>query len=339
MSASPAPRSRFPLIDLLKALAAQLIVWHHLAYYGPMSDVALPLAPDLIGWLYSDGRYAVQIFLVIGGFLAAKNLTRRITFSAWAVQVWKRFFRLASPLPFVVLIAVAANALAAQMMTHDSLSPPPTLLQLATHLVLAHKLAGFDSLSAGLWYPAIDLQLFALFSVLAVVAQGHATGLIVLIATLTALSSVLINRWPAWDMLGLYFAGAYGLGVLAALSAGRLTPAWLASCAIAVLALCIDFRERLLIALLIALLLWAALRFPALMAQGRWRAVTWLADRSYALFLIHFPVLLLVNAAFYALSADPLHHALGMVIGWLLSIVASAIFYRAIEQPLMRRLS
>jgi hypothetical protein len=35
-------------IDTLKALACQLIVLHHLAFYGPMSDHAYSLAPDLI---------------------------------------------------------------------------------------------------------------------------------------------------------------------------------------------------------------------------------------------------------------------------------------------------
>ena len=39
------PVSRAPWIDTLKGAACIAIVWHHLAFYGPMSDVALPLAP------------------------------------------------------------------------------------------------------------------------------------------------------------------------------------------------------------------------------------------------------------------------------------------------------
>jgi len=34
-----------PLVDLIKAVAAQLIVLHHLAWYGPMSDTAASLSP------------------------------------------------------------------------------------------------------------------------------------------------------------------------------------------------------------------------------------------------------------------------------------------------------
>ena len=55
------PVSRAPLIDTLKGLACIAIVWHHLAFYGPMSDVALPLAPNLIAWLYDHARLAVQV--------------------------------------------------------------------------------------------------------------------------------------------------------------------------------------------------------------------------------------------------------------------------------------
>ena len=33
-----------------------------------MSDIAQPLAPDLMAWLYDYARMAVQIFLVLGGY-------------------------------------------------------------------------------------------------------------------------------------------------------------------------------------------------------------------------------------------------------------------------------
>jgi len=68
--------SRLAFIDALKAVASQLIVLHHLAFYGPMSDYAQELFPGLMSWLYDYARIAVQAFLVIGGFLAAQALTR-----------------------------------------------------------------------------------------------------------------------------------------------------------------------------------------------------------------------------------------------------------------------
>ncbi len=66
--------SRMPFIDALKAMCCLLIVTHHLAIYGPMSDIAYPLIPALLDWLREYGRIAVQMFFVIAGFLAAAKL-------------------------------------------------------------------------------------------------------------------------------------------------------------------------------------------------------------------------------------------------------------------------
>lgn len=334
---TPAGR-RLPLVDLLKALAAQLIVWHHLAYYGPMSDVALPLAPEFIRWLYDDGRYAVQVFLVVGGFLAARSLMRGVSPAAFPRLVWKRYLRLVAPLPVILALAIAANALAGQWMTHDSISPPPTLAQILAHLLLAHKPLGFDSLSAGLWYPAIDFQLYVLLAGAVVTAGVLRVPLAWLVLLLAALSSLVINRWPAADVWAPYFFGAYGLGVMAALTGGRFSISGMALTALSLLALWVEFRERLLLAVCAAFVLWLAQRRPALMGWGELRPVQWLADRSYSLFLIHYPVLLLFNAAFdRGIAEFPLLHALGMVLAWLTSLAAAALFFRAVEQPLARR--
>lgn len=328
------------MVDALKAIASQLIVWHHLAYYGPMSDVAKLLAPGLISWLYSDGRYAVQVFIVLGGFLAARAMVAELTAAEMPALLWRRFLRLAAPIPVILLIAISANELAGQWMTHDSLSPPPEADQLIAHVLLAHKLIGHDSLSAGLWYPGIDFQLFALFMLLALLAARWRWPLIWMVVVLAAASSLFFNRWPAADIYGPYFFGAYGLGIVVALSKGRVDLPVMALFALSALALMMDFRERLLLAMATAALLWLALRQPALMGLGKSRWLGWLADISYSVFLIHFPVLLVVNAGFTHIAAEnPLIQAIGMVLGWLLSVAAGAAFHRYVEQPLQRKIS
>ncbi|MBK6632741.1 MAG: hypothetical protein IPG33_17865 [Betaproteobacteria bacterium] len=60
-------------IDAIKAIASQLIVWHHLVAYGPMAETVYPHVEDLTDWLYSHARQAVQAFLVVGGYLAARS--------------------------------------------------------------------------------------------------------------------------------------------------------------------------------------------------------------------------------------------------------------------------
>ena len=62
------------LVDGLKALAAQIIVIHHLVSYGPMAASATQAAPDVVAWFLYYGRWAVQVFLVLAGFLTAQAL-------------------------------------------------------------------------------------------------------------------------------------------------------------------------------------------------------------------------------------------------------------------------
>lgn len=106
--------NRFQFLDLLRALAAQLIVWHHLAFYGPLSDRAWNLAPRLLVWLHHHARMGVQVFLVVGGFVAAQHLAKLNT-SSWgnfSSEISRRYRRIAGPYLVVLIMAVAANALA-----------------------------------------------------------------------------------------------------------------------------------------------------------------------------------------------------------------------------------
>jgi peptidoglycan/LPS O-acetylase OafA/YrhL len=68
-----------------------------------------------------------------------------------------------------------------------------------------------------------------------------------------------------------------------------------------------------------------------------WTAVNMLGRISYAVFLIHFPVSLLVNTAFVTWAPlAPEWQALGMLTAWAASLVAGAAFHRWVELPLGR---
>lgn len=71
------PPRRLPHVDVLKALAAQVIVLHHLVSYGPIARAAHALLPQLAGALQQYGRMAVQVFLVVAGYLSARGLSPR----------------------------------------------------------------------------------------------------------------------------------------------------------------------------------------------------------------------------------------------------------------------
>src|SRR5512147_2141159 len=117
--------SRFGFIDLMRVLAAQVIVLHHLAFYGPLSDHAYPLLPGAIDWLYVYGRLAVQIFFVAGGFCVAGSMGRRATETprSFAAVVIERYGRLGLPYLAALAVALVANEIARSFVEHPSISP------------------------------------------------------------------------------------------------------------------------------------------------------------------------------------------------------------------------
>jgi peptidoglycan/LPS O-acetylase OafA/YrhL len=247
-----------------------------------------------------------------------------------------------------MMIAVGASAWASAWMRHDSISPPPEWPQMAAHALLLHGVLGYESLSAGAWYVAIDFQLFVMTTLLLAAARLRwlrsriSRPLLFLVGIVMAVSLFGFNRDPAWDAWGIYFFGSYGLGMLAwwrsqATDPGQRRMLLAVMLLMGMGALAIDFRGRIALSLLTALTLTATGgRVP--LRESRWLAPFYAAGRiSYAEFLVHFPVSLVVNAAFFRFAAhDPATQAAGMLCAWVASIVAGALFHRAVELPLSR---
>ncbi|MFB2351829.1 acyltransferase family protein, partial [Priestia megaterium] len=64
-----------------------------------------------------------------------------------------------------------------------------------------------------------------------------------------------------------------------------------------------------------------------------WRPISWVGERSYGLYLWHWPVFVLVVAAFPALPRDGLSGWTmgGVALG--ITVAAAAFSYRFVEQP------
>ena len=327
--------NRNALIDQIKGLACATIVAHHLAFYGPMSDVAQPLMPDLIAWLYDYGRMAVQVFLVLGGYLAAASLAPQGTarFDSAAHQVGKRFVRLIVPYAVALLIAVLAAAAVRPFMDHPSVPGDPSLGQLVANALLLQDIVGAEALSAGVWYVAIDFQLFVLAALLfTLLRPAPAWCGPLAVAALCALSLLVFNRMADQDMWAWYFWGSYGLGMLAAWAARSKRPwGWtLLIAALGLIALWVQWRTRIAVALAAALLLVWAVRSGFAWGSERLQR---LGQMSYSVFLVHFAVCLLVNAAVSHLWPDaPAVNALGMALAFALSIAAGRQLYLRVER-------
>lgn len=352
VQADPDHRPQFGWINVLKAGAAQLIVLHHLAFYGPMSDLVQPMWPALIDWLGDSARIAVQVFLVIGGFLAAKSLAPGGLpglASSPLSAIWRRYAKLAPPFIAATLIAALANALASGVMLHDSISAPASVGQIGAHALLLHGVLGYESLSAGAWYVAIDFQLYAL-AALVFWGAGRIAGarrlpwlVPAIVACGVAASLLYFNLDADWDNWAPYFFGSYGLGMLAwwagdpRRKAGAVLVLMLLLVVPAWLALAVEFRSRIELALAVACVLFLCGRMQVASTELAWPLINGLGRISYAVFLIHFPVSLLVNTAFIRFAPlQPEWQALGMLTAWAASLGAGAAFHRRVEVPLGR---
>ena len=284
-------------MDVLKVVAAQFIVWHHFSAYGPMADTMTLMWPHLMEWLYRYARLAVQVFLVVGGYLAAQSVMHKPIQNP-LISIAKRYLRLVPFYVFALTLISLAVAVSRNTIHADWLPNEPTLWQFVAHGLLLHDIFGFEALSSGAWYVAIDFQLYALLILLCFALQSPTNKrLSIVVALLCTASMWLFNRVDELDIWAIYFLAAYGLGVLAAWakrSAFEAKVFWFTAL-LAVAALCVEYRTRLSLALLTAV--WLVIKPKGMV---HWtpmkRLVHRLSNSAYVLFLTHFGVIVLFSA-------------------------------------------
>jgi hypothetical protein len=165
---------RSVLIDGLKVLASQLIVLHHMMLYAPMADLVAPGWPSAATFLTGEARFAVQVFLVVGGFLAAQGLARGTLGLPRLVLV--RYLRLVPMLAVALLAVLAASALLPPGRWSEWVTPWPSPWDFLAHLLLLQDLLHIPSLSAGAWYVSIDFQLYCCWAWVRRCCTGVPTG-------------------------------------------------------------------------------------------------------------------------------------------------------------------
>ncbi len=218
---------RYDLPDAMKGLAACVIVFHHLSVYAPRVELAESFAPLFMDALYYQARYAVHLFLVIGGFSLAISMPSRVlTFRETISLGAARYLRLAIPY-LVVLTMLMASVWTFQ----DASMQPPlvehwTVSQLVAHLFFMQDLLGYGNLSAGTWYLCIDLQFALLFLFLQwglgrfLQWRGAASllpvSMAIVLAPLGIVSAWYWGKIEAAESYVFYFLGSFVLGVLVA---------------------------------------------------------------------------------------------------------------------------
>ena len=307
-------------------------------------------------FLFEYGRYAVQIFLVMAGYLATQSLTRfaNAKFSSQNLLrvIINRYLRLFAPYIAALIFTILCAWTARFWVNDEFVGQTETLGQFIAHLFFLQGILGLDSISAGAWYVAIDWQLYSVLAVLLISFSSYQA--FIWLISIAAVSSLLyFNRSDQYEAYFIYFIGSYGLGVLAYLAKNFADKrvqslAKFALIAIGVVIALSTLQQvwlRNFLAWFVALLLfvWGNATYPSVgsavhgVKASALRAIAWASPRSYCAFLIHFAFILLANTLYIASGLHTHESGLIAISLMLLVLVCSGIaanyLYRWVEIP------
>lgn len=340
-SAAPqAEKRRLSFIVALRAAAALVILWHHFASYPPLRDWAAPLIGGLLDWIAQYAR-GTQVFFVVGGFVMARSLCGR----DWGLRrvgcfVTQRYYRLGLPYLAIVAAIIPIYAFARGWVPDSVLGAPVSWPQLLAHLFFLQDILGYEQLSAGLWFVCVNFQLGLVYVACLWLRDRLGKGKTDFVALigwpLAILSLFHFNLDPAWDSWWLYFFPYFFLGIVVhrALRGGAAALEFWLYVLLMIAAVFYEWRWRLLIAAAVGLLLFLAEKQGFGAHWPRNRILARLGQISYSLFLVHFPVLVLVSAIWARLGwTSPGAAVLGLGAAFAASLAAAVAFHRWVETP------
>ncbi|MEO8410528.1 MAG: acyltransferase [Propionivibrio sp.] len=333
-------KQRQQFITALRAVASIVILWHHFALYPPLRQWAAPLVGGVLDWFEINAR-ATQVFFVVGGYVMALSMSRQ----DWNLRhmrsfVAQRYYRLGVPYLGAIALAVASYVIARGWLPDAVVGDPVSLPQLLAHLFFLQDILGYEQLSAGLWFVCINFQLGLVFAACLLlrdtIGRGKIDFVVLLGWPLALFSLFYFNLNDGWDQWWLYFFPYFFMGTIIQRSLRDDDSEWefWLYQLLFIAAMVFEWRWRLLSAAVVGALLFASLRWGWGQHWPRNRAINWIGNASYSLFLVHFPVLVVVATVWTRLGwTTPVGAVTGLFAAFGLSLLTAGLFHRWVERP------
>ena len=353
---NPSVAARYlPPLTGIRALAALLVLGLH-------TDQNVPASATVVLPFLARGYLGVDLFFVLSGFIITHVYCTSLAppnRNAVRIFLWHRFIRL-YPVHVAVLAVLVALVYLARA-NHVALNNPQAwrgadiLWQLALlHAWGVTPIAGWNAPSWSIsaeWFAYLSFPLLAPALML---VRERLTALVIAIAALAATAAAFsiadwsLNTWvgaPALTrVFGEFLCGA-ALCRAVALSRGPPRPGGDLLGTAAFLLFLVGASTGLpdfgLVALLALTILGAATAETAWARLLGCRPIVWLGEISYSIYMVHFPVLLVIRRVWermgfsqWTTSARAL--AFALTIGLVIAI-AAMLFY-AVERPARTRL-
>ena len=340
-------------LDGLRGLAALYVVAFH-CWLLTFAGFPAKSGPFWLGWLMY-GRLAVVFFLIISGFSLALSPAR----SGWRLTSVKQFLRRRS---FRILppywAALAGSLVIAATIVPASHAGPPTIRTVLVYSLLLQDVMVTPTPNGAFWSIAVEVELYlALPALLLLHRRWGGIGLLTIVLSPVAVFGVLSNNGtPVEDVnhLAPNLAPVFVAGILAASVTNqpkgiRQIP-WLGLSIVAsapVICLIVTRGPTWTVNHYFWIDVAAAPPMAFLIiavAVGRPRALQLLLDRSpartlgsfsYSLYLIHLPIIMVINrkiAVPYAGKGLPAFLTT-LLLGVPLSILCAWLFAKVFEKP------
>jgi peptidoglycan/LPS O-acetylase OafA/YrhL len=334
---------RAPLagVQALRGLAAMAVLAHHLAIYGheAFGERVLPHGPAL-GWI------GVDVFFVLSGLIMVHTAWSAAPTLHSVGRFWAA--RAARIYPTYWAASLAAIGLAA---AYPSILPTGrAMAPIWTQIVLAP--AGDYPLIGPAWTLVFEISFYIVFGLILLAPPAHRAALLAIWAATIIALAVSLRRPP--NPFFEVYAGPLALEFLAgaaiglALQRGVRAPFWLAP--LAVLAIAggallywrltptlagydLAVARALLVGAPAAILVFAVASwdFAAKPAPPRW--LHGLGDRSYALYLVHWPIVVVAAPSLAAVGSGWGLKAAFLFGCLAASLAATEALHRLIERP------
>jgi peptidoglycan/LPS O-acetylase OafA/YrhL len=312
---------RIDSLDFLRGLAALAVCWFH--YTNCLPSLVLP------SWIRLSGRpgwHGVEIFFVLSGFVIPYSLHRaQYQLRGFGQFLAKRLVRLHPPYVASLILILALNDLGQRFLGTPTKADSHSLGDILLHLIYGNGILGLPWINSVYWTLAIELQFYLLIGLIfPLVSKAHSWKPEIVLVGLGVLALVLPQ-----DYLVFHYLAPFLLGM----TVYRFHVGLLGRCryVITILVLAAGCWWTLAATSMLASV--ATALFIAHVRFGACWPFPAMGKISYSLYLLHFPIGILLAQLLAGLTTSP-----GGSIAVLLLCVASALaaataFYFAIEKP------
>ena len=311
---------RISNLDVLRAVAAVAVCLVHFD--------RKPLFEGTFFHEWSEfGKYGVDIFFVISGFVIPLSLwKRKFQFGNFIIFLQARFFRLYPTYLAALVLTVGLWYLSFVVPGfRGTILPELTLSRILSNLTLTCGFTGEEWYAFVTWTLAVEAQFYVFLALCFPLLAGKSLPLRIGAATLWIVLPLFIRSGPTvfpWTAL-------FAFGILEFMRQEQLLPRGI-FIVLVLSAICIQLFVRDVAGVVAAVSTLLAIMF---MPEIKWKPFIWIGTVSYSLYLLHAPIGGRVMNFLERYPEFPGMKILAIPIALGAALAASAVFYRFIELP------